>query len=127
MSAAGSDDAVLRRKYLDWCSARIADSFLQLTPEEIYRLAYGEDASDGGDEGSWAEGSANEAAESRLSYRELVGRVTERLAMRMQLPPYELWAQEYRAGPEKFEAELLGFWRPEEEESEAGLEDGDVG
>ncbi len=113
MPAAGSDDEVLRRKYLDWCSARIADYFLQLTPEEIYRIAHEEVASGGGDaESSSGTGGSNEAAEGRLSYRELVGRVTERLATRMQLPPYELWSAEYRAAPERFESELLGFWKP---------------
>lgn len=34
-------DRVLRAKYLDWCSARVADRFLELTPDQIYDLAYG--------------------------------------------------------------------------------------
>jgi hypothetical protein len=30
---------VLEAKYLDWCSARLADRFLRLSPDEIYALA----------------------------------------------------------------------------------------
>ena len=60
---------VLRAKYLDWCSARIADRFLRLTPEEIYKLA--ERASEGeGDSGS-LEGRES-AVGTELSYRSLV-------------------------------------------------------
>ena len=40
-----SEDAILRAKYLDWCSARIAERFLALSPDEIYQLA--ERATDG--------------------------------------------------------------------------------
>lgn len=35
-----AEDRVLRAKYLDWCSARIADRFLELTPDQIYELAH---------------------------------------------------------------------------------------
>lgn len=36
----GAEDRVLRAKYLDWCSAKVADRFLELTPDQIYDLAH---------------------------------------------------------------------------------------
>src|SRR5512141_1263623 len=99
---------VLRAKYLDWCSARLADRFLRLTPDEIYELA----------ERAHAPGAPLEtpdrAAGAELSYRSLVERVTEALAARMQLPTFEEWSAAYAEAPEQFEEDLLGLWREEE-------------
>jgi len=95
---------ILRAKYLDWCSARLADRFLRLTPEEIFDLA--QEAS--------AEGTAEAASSwdaSPESYRTMVERVTEVLASRLDLPPYEQWAAAYEAHPEQFDHELLGLWK----------------
>lgn len=113
MPAAGSNQDVLRRKYLDWCSARIVDRFLDLTPEEIYRIAHGEEegASAEADEPSASFSEASEAAEGRLSYSELVERVTERLAARLRLPGFAEWERAYRSDPARYESELLGFWQ----------------
>jgi hypothetical protein len=33
-------ERILRAKYLDWCSAKVADRFLELTPDQIYELAH---------------------------------------------------------------------------------------
>ena len=35
----GTGQSTLRAKYLDWCSARLAERFLDLSAEEIYALA----------------------------------------------------------------------------------------
>ncbi|HEX7119232.1 MAG TPA: hypothetical protein VF212_10615 [Longimicrobiales bacterium] len=35
-----ADEPILRAKYLDWCSARVVDRFLELTPDQIYQLAH---------------------------------------------------------------------------------------
>lgn len=40
MSIEPADERILRAKYLDWCSARLADRFLALTPDQIYDLAH---------------------------------------------------------------------------------------
>src|SRR5512135_683601 len=94
---------VLRAKYLDWCSARLADRFLRLTPDEIYELAQ---------RASVAEGDTDSGgAGAELSYRDLVGRVTEALTARIQLPTFQEWAAAYTEAPEQFEDELLGLWR----------------
>ena len=39
MAGPDNSERILRAKYLDWCSARVADRFLALTPDEIYELA----------------------------------------------------------------------------------------
>lgn len=130
MVARVADEAVLRAKYLDWCSARLADHFLRLTPGEIYELA--QEAADAG-EGSvpgWqvagalaAGGEDSLPADGRLamaregsvrpaaSYRTLVERVTGELAARLSIPSFEQWMESYRASPGRFDEELLGFWK----------------
>lgn len=40
------DDRVLRAKYLDWCSARVAERFLALTPDQIFELAHASPSGD---------------------------------------------------------------------------------
>lgn len=134
-----ADATTLRAKYLDWCSAQVADRFLELTPDQIYDLAYGSPSGleDGQSVASIAPGSSeaekaaecqsNSAAsssspvatwvasagdpESGIQYRVLVERVAEMLAARMQLPSFDEWVEAYLAAPDRYEAELLGFWR----------------
>lgn len=142
-----SGESTLRAKYLDWCSARLAERFLDLSPEEIYALARPE-SSPGEEAGEAAPGEAtpgesgppgvnpptppdaaaapdaaadsaadSDAAVPRLpdptedGYRVLVQRVTEALLKRTSLPTFEQWAEAYREDPERFDAELLGFWK----------------
>ncbi len=105
-----SAEDVLHAKYLDWCSARIADLFLRLTPDEVYEIAFEAGGEPGGEPAaSVVGGRVAEAAASRLSYRSMVERVTERLWT--TLPRFEAWRTAYEREPERYEAELLGFWR----------------
>ncbi len=103
MSIEPADERILRAKYLDWCSARVADRFLALTPDQIYDLAHVS--------GSGLSVGSEDGAHGAVSYRELVARVTEVLAARLGLPSYEAWLAEYERSPEQFEAELLGLWK----------------
>lgn len=108
MSTESAGERTLRAKYLDWCSARVADHFLRLSAEEIYQLARSGEADPAmGD-------SAVEADSGDVSYRVLVQRVTEVLLARLELPPYEEWKAEYRRSPERFDRELAGYWRQAE-------------
>lgn len=121
----GSGESTLRAKYLDWCSARLAERFLDLSPEEIYALARPE-SGESGESGEVEEpvpGESREAVSTpgkprpRLphpteeGYRRLVQRVTESLLRRTSLPTFEQWSAAYAETPERFEAELLGFWK----------------
>jgi hypothetical protein len=101
------DEAVertLRAKYLDWCSARVAERFLDLSPEEIYLLARPPEA-EAGDTTPRLPPAGTE------TYRTLVQRATEALLGEMALPPFEQWQESYRKSPERYDAEMLGFWR----------------
>ena len=114
----GDDLGVLRSKYHDWCSARVADRFAELSPEEIYQLAHG---SGGGAEDprprmrGFAEASASSDADvfslEDEGYSDLVRRVTEALATSIDLPSFEDWAESYRQEPARYDQEMLGFWR----------------
>jgi hypothetical protein len=113
---AGDDDlSVLRSKYNDWVSARVADRFVDLTPEEIYELAHGSGAGGGGvsERGPEASASIDAGAFSfeEAGYTELVRRVTEALATSLELPVFELWVESYRREPERYDREMLGFWK----------------
>jgi hypothetical protein len=102
---------VLRAKYLDWCSARLADLFLRLTPDEIYELAQRATVYAEPEPGTDA---ASGVVGTELSYRALVELVTEALTARARLPGFEEWAAAYTESPERFDDELLGLWREEE-------------
>ena len=103
---------MLRAKYLDWCSAQVADHFLALSPAEIFEIA--ERAARDNDvsrrPSSWQ---SEEAAQDLHSYRKLVERVTEVLWQQLELPTFEVWEEQYRRNPEAIEEQLLGFWRDE--------------
>lgn len=102
-------ERTLRAKYLDWCSARLAERFLDLSPEEIYELA--RPAHAGAPEADRAPGQAVLPLPTDESYRALVQRVTESLLSRTSLPTFEQWAAAYEETPARFDAELLGFWK----------------
>lgn len=93
--------STLRAKYLDWCSARIAERFLELDPEEIYELARPVESTEAGRASSGEDD----------SYRVLVQRATELLLERMSLPPFDEWRRSYAADPGRYDAEMLGFWK----------------
>lgn len=91
---------VLRAKYVEYCSAQLADLLLYLTPDEIYLLAQ---------HGSADPSSAPEA-EAQPSYGAMVERATAWLASRVALPPFDVWIEDYRRNPERYEAYLIGLW-----------------
>ena len=104
----GSEERIIRAKYLDWCSARIAERFLQLTPEEIYELA---DSASRDDSESLRGAVVVSGGSEEMPFRWMVGRVTEALAVSLRLPTLEEWRTGYREAPERYDSELLGFWR----------------
>lgn len=103
------DERVLRAKYLDWCSAQVADHFLALSPDEIFELA--ERSSQGDVTPDRSTGALLEAGDELSSYRAVVARVTEVLTQQLDLPTFDEWMELYRSNPEAVEARLLGFWR----------------
>lgn len=97
----GSPDPeeILRAKYLDYCSAQVAEILLLLTPDEMYVLA--QDA-------------AREAeVPDDLGYDRIVQLATERVSRKLALPPFDVWARDYRANPEDYDQYLMGLWESE--------------
>ena len=96
---------VLRAKYLDYCSAQVADILLLLSPDEMFILAQdaAREAGFGGD----------------LRYQQIVDLATERVSRKLALPPFEVWLQDYRADPERYEEYFMGLWESEH----SGLQD----
>lgn len=86
-----SDD-VLRAKYFDYCSAKVADLLLQLPPDEIYVLT---------EEARRRTG----ASEGRFS--DLVWMATEGIRERLVLPTFEVWVEDYTKNPKHYERYFL--------------------
>lgn len=96
----GADDPeVLRAKYYDFCSARVADVLLELSPDEIYTLA--------------EEAALTRPVRGELDYDRMVRLATERVSGKLGLPSFEEWREQYLADPESMERALLGLWRSE--------------
>lgn len=102
-TAPGDEDAghneVLRAKYLDYCSAQLADLLVFISPDEIYLIAQ-RAAQERGDTGE-------------LSYTRMVQTATEWLADKVKLPPFEIWVEDYLAHPELYEEFFMGLWESE--------------
>jgi hypothetical protein len=101
-------DPVLRAKYLDFCSARVAEALLSLSPDEMFLLA--EDA-------------AREASTPRpdpLGYEDMVRLATERLSRRLDLPSYKAFREAYRKDPTSFDREMMGLWESDPSAREPG-------
>jgi hypothetical protein len=90
---------VLRAKYFDWCSARIAERFVHLSVQEIYALA----------------DSAAASSDEDRSFQLVMERATAALASQTELPSLEDWVAAYRADPAAYDADLIGFWREEKQ------------
>jgi len=94
------EDPVLRAKYRDYCSARVADALLTLSPDEVYTLAESEARATG------------QVPPETFSDR--VSLATGRIRERLNLPEFDEWVRLYRNDPEAFEPFLMGFWESEE-------------
>lgn len=126
MPVPSEEDVRLRAKYHDWCSAKIVEQFLSLSPEEVYQLAQpGEQPGNVVPEASALEAAAAAASPiasptaQEASYRQLVQRVTEVLLERTDLPSFEEWSAAYGEDPGRFESEMLGFWQSPESDDQA--------
>ena len=91
---------VLRAKYRDYCSAKVADAVLSLPPAEIYSLAEDEARA------------ANRLAPS--SYNDAIRFATRKIREQLNLPEFQEWARSYREEPSRYDPELLGLWESEE-------------
>ncbi len=97
--AGGSEEPlhILRGKYHDYCSAQVADLLVYMSPDEIYTLAHSV--------------LTEETNADDISYTEMVGIATEWLSRRVALPPFEVWVEDYRRHPQRYDEYLLGLWK----------------
>lgn len=95
-SKGGRPMDILRAKYLDYCSAQVADVLLLLSPDEMYVLA--QDA-------------AREAGMTGdFGYEQIVDLATGRVSRKLAIPPFEVWAKDYRSNPDRYDQYLMGLW-----------------
>lgn len=107
---AGPTDRVLRAKYLDYCSARVAEMLLQLTADEMYVLA--QDAA--------KEREAEDA--EPLSYTKMVQLATNRISRKLSLPDFSTWVEAYERDPQRYEKEMLGLWETDVKTSDRSID-----
>lgn len=103
------EDPVLRAKYRDYCSARVADALLALSLDQVYALAQSEALATG------------QAAPE--TFHDKVSLATGKVRARLNLPEYDEWILQYREDPQAFEPFLMGFWELEESEDSADSEE----
>ena len=97
-SAQEESTEVLRAKYLDYCSAQLAEILLYLSPDEIYTIA---------------QRAARESqVSSAVTYERIVQVATRWLSRKVVLPPFEVWVEDYRAHPDRYEEYFMGLWEP---------------
>ncbi len=96
-SSAESEE-ILRAKYLDYCSARLCDVFLELEEERVFELARAVEQKAGVTHGA-------------LNFRDLANLLVEQLLGDLALPDFDAWAEDYRRNPEQYDPYLLGLWR----------------
>jgi hypothetical protein len=86
-------------RYVDWCSARVAARFLELSSDQIWDLA----------------NRTRPARERRVTtdgsspYLELVRQVTLELFSELGLPDYHEWLARYESNPDAYESEMIGL------------------
>ncbi len=91
-------EEVLRAKYLDYCSARVCDVFMDLEEERVFELARAVEQKKG-------------VAHGVLNFRDLASILVEQLFGDLALPDFETWAEEYRRNPQEYEPHMLGLWK----------------
>jgi hypothetical protein len=98
----GPDERRLRAKYLDWCSARIAEQIERMSADDMFALSRDVQAPPSGTEGAHVVGGT-------MDYAELLKKVTFRMAEDLGLPDFGDWIEMYRQDPDSYERDLLGF------------------
>lgn len=94
----------LQARYFDWCSARIAERILTLSPEELQSL--GERLMEAGEAPSPAAGAGSSASSGVQALAEWAIRAVQ---ADLRLPSFEAWVEEYRRDPERMERDLIGL------------------
>ena len=96
--ALSETDEVLRAKYIDYCSARVCDLFMEIEEERVYELARAVERKTGAEHGA-------------LNFKDLAGLLVDQLLVDMSLPDFDAWVEDYQRNPEQYDPYLLGLWK----------------
>jgi hypothetical protein len=98
----------LRRRYLDWCSTRVAKRFIELSHDEVWLRSHFAATLAAGSGGSLEPAPADFPPLDRIpNYLEVVRSTTLLVAREMNLPPFSEWRTAYLADPRPFDTEIL--------------------
>ena len=106
MTLASPSDGDLRFRYLDWCSAKVAERFQKLSLDEIWERAQSLQQPP---PSAAASRSPLPFASETPGYLDLVRLLSVQLADELGLPSFAEWSDEYRRDPEAFHREMIGF------------------
>lgn len=95
--ADAESEEVLRAKYIDYCSARVCEVFMEVEEERVFELARVAEKKAGLQHGV-------------LNFRDLANLLVEQLLDDLALPDYETWVEDYKRHPEEYDPYLLGLW-----------------
>ena len=91
MSASG--DLELWYRYLDWSAAQVNHRILEMSPDEMWRLA-------------------QRVSPEVLPFLELVQQIAVAVAHELELPGYDAWKESYLRDPAPFDREMMGVGTP---------------
>jgi hypothetical protein len=91
-------EEILRAKYLDYCSARVCDVFMELEEERVFELARAAQEKAG-------------VAQGALNFQQIATLLVEQLIDDLAIPDFESWAADYQRNPEEYDPYLLGLWK----------------
>lgn len=111
-----AQESALRTKYLDWCSAKIAEHIFALDPDGFWLLAQraGEASRVAAPVAAPAWG-GDEIVETLVGTGEAAARLRELILAvhrELHLPDPAEWSQLYSANPDAYDREILGFRPP---------------
>jgi hypothetical protein len=108
-----AQDPSLRIKYLDWCSAKIAEHIFALDPDGFWLLSQKAGEASRVPAGAGASMSGgDEIVETLVGTGEPAERLRQMILAvhrELDLPDEESWTLRYRADPHLYERDMLGF------------------
>jgi hypothetical protein len=99
----------LRLLYLDWCSTRVAQRFLELSVDEVWLRSQAADSQPDPPAETPSPGPGSLQAVDRIpEYLELVRKTALVLAREMDLPSFSEWQKDYLDDPRLYMSQVLG-------------------
>ena len=94
---AGYPEDMLKEKYADYCSAKVAEALLDLSPDEMYLLA--------------EEAAGGPVVSGSHTYDQIVRLATVQLTRGAALPSFSEWVAAYQESPDQYDELIMGLWK----------------